>query len=251
MHHTIRRLLAPVTLAVAAFAVAPAQAGLVTLRIQGLYTATNSQATLNSAAANALANVVNGGTSWNQLRDVPLTLALDIDDQMTRTQQASNVWLWSFDTVHALRIDLGNAHFETAAAPGASLGYVSVGATSVDVAPDLSSGMLLRLGQPWTRSGTPAAYSFPGATPQVSGQGLYEHHFRTAQDFNAGNRVLDFWGTLASTDALTGGLPTGRWRLTDFEVTPLDTGPVSSVPEPSTLSLFVLAIAALMTLRRR
>lgn len=235
------------------FAGLPAQAAPMTLHINGLYTATNSQATLNSAAANALAQSVNGTSSWNQLRDISLSLALDFDDTLTQTHPSSNVWNWSYDSISALRIQLGNAHFATEAAAGASLGSVRVGATSTDTAPVLNDGLLLNLSQPWSRSGTPAAYSFPGATPQVSGGGLYEHYFRTAFDQNAGNRVLDFWGILASTDGLNGGLPTGRWRLTDFEVTPQDTGPVSSVPEPSTVSLLVLALAASMVLggRRR
>lgn len=239
--------------AAALLAVLPAQAAPMTLLINGLYTATNSQATLNSAAANALAQSVNGTGSWNQLRDISLSLALDFDDQLTRTNPSVGTWVWSYDHISALRIQLGNAHFATTAATGTSLGSVRVGATSTDTAPALTNDLLLSLSQPWSRSGTPSAYSFPGATPQISGGGLYEHYFRTAYDQHTGNRVLDFWGLLASTDALNGGLPTGRWRLTDFEVTPQDIGPVSSVPEPSTTSLLVLALAVSMVLggRRR
>lgn len=233
------------------FAGLPAQAAPMTLHINGLYTATNSQATVNSAAANALAQSVNGTNSWNQLRDISISLALDFDDTLTQTHPSSNVWNWSYDSVSALRIQLGNAHFATEAAAGTSLGSVRVGATATDTAPALTADLLLNLSQPWSRSGSPQAYSFAGATPQVSGGGLYEHYFRTAFDQHTGNRVIDFWGILASTDGLSGGTPTGRWRLTDFEVTPLDTGPVSSVPEPSVLSLLVLGLAALMTLRRR
>lgn len=228
-----------------------AHAAPMTLHIQGLFTATSSQATLNSAAANALAMTVNGTNSWNQLRDISLTLALDFDDQLNQTHPSVDTWVWSYDNISALRIQLGNAQIASVAAPGASLGSITVGATSTTTAPALSNGMLLRLGQAWSRTGTPPAYSFPGGTPQVSGNGLYEHYFRTAFDQNAGNRVLDFWGILASTDALTGGLPTGRWRMTDFTVTPAAAGPASSLPEPGTLSLLVLAVAALMTLRRR
>ena len=255
MHPAIR-LLCQVALTAATLALPalrPAQAAPMTLHINGLYTATNSQATLNSAAANALAQSVNGTGSWNQLRDISISLALDFDDHISVTNPSAGTWVWSYDSISALRIQLGNAHFATQAAAGTSLGSVRVGATSTDVAPSLTNGLLLNLSQPWTRSGSPAAYSFAGATPQVSGGGLYEHYFRAAFDQNAGNRVLDFWGILASTDGLNGGLPTGRWQLTDFDVTPLQTGPVASVPEPSTASLLVLALAAGMVLggRRR
>lgn len=234
-----------------------AQAAPVTLHIQGSFTATNSAATLNSAAAKALAASVNGTSSWNTLANIPLSFELDLDDTLTRTQLAVNNWNWFMGGITELRISLGNAHFSTRGTGSDSLGSILVGATDTDnaPAPALSTGMLLRLGQPWTRNTavTPVPYSFAGATPQVSGDGLYEHFFRTAYDAGEGNRTLDFWGTLASTDALTGGLPTGRWRLTDFEVTAQAGSPAASVPEPSTASLLVLALAVSMVLggRRR
>lgn len=227
----------------------------VTLHIQGSFTATNSAATRTSAAANALAASVNGTSSWNTLANIPLSFEIDLDDALTRVQLSSNAWNWFMDDISEVRIQLGNARFSTQGAGGNSLGSILVGATDTDAAPApaLGTGMLLRMSQPWSRdtSVSPAPYSFAGATAQASGGGLYEHYFRTAFDQNAGNRVLDFWGILASNDSLVGSLPTGRWQMTDFDVTPLDTGPVSNVPEPSTVSLLVLALAALMALRRR
>lgn len=234
-----------------------AQAAPVTLHIQGSFTATNSAATRNSAPANALAASVNGTSSWNALANIPLSFEIDLDDTLTRTQLSSNVWNWFLGDISEVRIQLGNAHFSTQGAGGNSLGSILVGATDTDAAPApaLSNGMLLRMSQPWSRdtSVSPAPYSFAGATAQVSGAGLYEHFFRTGFDANAGNRTLDFWGTLASNDSLVGGLPTGRWQMASFDVTPQDIDPVSTVPEPSTTSLLVLALAASMVLggRRR
>lgn len=241
--------------AAALLACLPAQAAPVTLHIQGSFTATNSAATLNSAPAKALAAMVNGTSSWNALADIPLSFEIDLDDTLTKVQLSSNNWNWFMDDITEVRIQLGNAHFASRGSGGNSLGSILVGATDTEAAPApaLSTGMLLRMGQPWTRDTTvsPPPYSFAGATPQVSGGGLYEHYWRYANDLGVANRILDFWGTLASNDSLTNSLPTGRWRMTDFEVTPQDTGPVSTVPEPTTASLLVLALAALMALRRR
>lgn len=232
-----------------------AHAAPVTLHIHGSFTATNSAATRTSAPANALAASVNGTSSWNALANIPLSFEIDLDDAPTKVQLSSNVWNWFLDDITELRIQLGNARFSTRGTGGSSLGAILVGATDTEAAPApaLGNGMLLRMGQPWSRDPAvfPVPYSFPGATPQVSGGGLYEHFFRTAYDASEGNRILDFWGTLASSDTISGGLPTGRWQLSDFNVTPLDVGPVNTVPEPSTLSLLVLALAALMALRRR
>lgn len=251
----LTRWQAPLACAIALLASLPTRAAPVTLHIQGSFTATNSAVTLNSAAAKALAASVNGTSSWNALSNIPLSFEIDLDDTLTRTQLATNNWNWFLDDITEVRIQLGSAHFATRGTGGNSLGSILVGATDTESAPApaLGTGMLLRMSQPWTRNTavTPTPYSFAGATPQVSGGGLYEHFFRTAYDASEGNRVLDFWGTLASNDSLVGGLPTGRWRMTDFEVTPQDASPVNSVPEPSTGSLLVLAVALLMTLRRR
>lgn len=233
----------------------PAHAAPVTLHIQGSFTATNSAATRNSAAANALAASVNGTAIWNALANIPLSFEIDLDDSLTRVQLSSNAWNWFMDDISAVRIQLGNAHFSTQGAGGASLGSILVGATDTDAAPApaLGTGLLLRMSQPWSRdtSASPVPYSFAGGTPQVSGGGLYEHFMRTAYDLGPANRVLDFWGTLASTDSLYGGLPTGRWQMTDVRVTPLDAGPGNSLPEPSTVSLLALALAASMVLGAR
>lgn len=229
----------------------PAQAAPLTLHIDGLFTATNSSATRNSTAANALAASVNGSNSWNQLSNIALSLELDFDDQLTRTTPSAGTWVWSYDSVQAVRIQLGNAHFATEAAAGTSLGSIRVGATSTDSAPALNDGLLLDLTQPSPFSGSPRVYSFPEATPQVSGGGLYEHYFRTAFDQHTGNRVLDFWGVLASTDALNGGLPTGRWSLTDFEVTTWVDTPANHVPEPAGWTLCAVALLAWRRARRR
>jgi hypothetical protein len=249
------RGLAPLAAAAALCLALPAQAAPVTLHLQGSFTATNSAASLNSAAAKALAGSVNGTSSWNTLSNIALSFEIDLDDTLTRTQLATNTWNWFLDDITEIRIQLGNAHFATRGSGGNSLGSILVGATDTEAAPApaLSTGMLLRMSQPWSRDTTvsPVRYSFAGATPQVSGGGVYEHFFRTAYDASEGNRVLDFWGTLASNDSLTSSLPTGRWRLTDFGVTPQAVDPAGSVPEPSTLSLLVLALAALMALRRR
>jgi len=234
---------------------APAQAAPVTLHIQGSFTATNSAVSLTSVPAKALAASVNGTSSWNGLANIPLSFEIDLDDSITRVQLSSNSWNWFMDDITEVRIQLGNAHFSSRGTGGNSLGSILVGATDTDAAPApaLSTGMLLRMGQPWSRdtSVSPPPYSFPGATPQVSGGGLYEHYWRAASDLGEGNRVLDFWGTLASNDTITGGLPTGRWRMTDFQVTAQDPGPVSSLPEPSTVSLLLLALAASMVLGAR
>jgi hypothetical protein len=258
---THRRL--PALLAVCGLALAgalPAAAAPVTLQIQGLFTATNSNATLNSAAAKALATSVNGSTSWNALSNIALRFEIDLDDTPVKRQAASNVWNWFLEDIDELRIQLGNAHFSTRGDGSNSLGSVKIGATSTEAAPApaLSTGMLLDMWQPWTRNTavSPAPYSFAGATPQVSGGGLYEHHFRTAYDFSAANRVLDFWGTLASNDSLFGGLPTGRWQMSSFSVTPRETDPpitppTSGVPEPGTWALSLFALLALAGCRRR
>lgn len=229
-----------------------AHAAPVTLHIQGSFTATNSAATRNSAAANALAASVNGTSSWNALSNIPLAFDIDLDDTVTRVQLSSNVWNWFLNDISEVRIQLGNARFATQGTGSNSLGSILVGATDTEAAPApaLGTGMLMRMNQPWSRNTaiSPAPYSFPGATAQVSGGGLYEHYFRGAFDQNVGNRVLDFWGILASNDSLVGGLPTGRWQMTDFDVTPRDIGPGNSLPEPTTLSLLVLALAASMVL---
>jgi hypothetical protein len=258
---TTRRL--PALLAGCGLALAgalPAAAAPVTLQIQGLFTATNSNATLNSAAAKALATSVNGSTSWNTLSNIALRFEIDLDDTPVKTQTSSNVWNWFLQDIDELRIQLGNAHFSTRGAGGDSLGSVLIGATDTEAAPApaLSTGMLMRMSQPWTRNTavSPAPYSFAGATPQVSGGGLYEHHFRTAYDFHVGNRVLDFWGTLASNDSLFGGLPTGRWQMSSFSVTPREadpptTPPTAGVPEPGTWALSLVALLAMASSRRR
>ena len=41
---------------------------------------------------------------------------------------------------------------------------------------------------------SPPPYSFPGATPQVSGGGQYEHFFRTAYDANTQKKTPFFEG---------------------------------------------------------
>lgn len=257
-HRRLPALLAGCGLALAG--AMPAAAAPVTLQIQGLFTATNSSSTLNSAAAKALATSVNGSTSWNTLSNIALRFEIDLDDTPVKKQAASNVWNWFLEDIDELRIQLGNAHFSTRGAGGNSLGSVMIGATSTEAAPApaLSNGMLLDLRQPWTRNTavSPAPYSFAGATPQVSGGGLYEHHFRTAYDFSAANRVLDFWGTLASNDSLFGGLPTGRWQMSSFSLTPRETDPpttppTSGVPEPGTWALSLFALLALAGCRWR
>lgn len=258
--HKIRRLLLSLCSAAAMHGL-PAGAAPMTLHIEGLFTATNSQSTRNSASANALAQVVNGSSSWNALANVALRLELDYDDVLSVSTPSANAWVWSYTQISALRIQLGNAQFSTQAAAGSSLGKVIVGATSTPTAPELSSGLLLDLLQPWSRSGSPPAYSFAGATPQTSGNALYEHYFRTLYDFSTGNRVLDFWSTLAASDALNGGLPTGRWGLSSFSVspqqddTPPDSGngtpPANGVPEPGTLLLGGLGLSALLAARKR
>ncbi len=258
--HKIRRLLLALGSAAALHSL-PAAAAPMTLHIEGLFTATNSQATRNSASANALAHVVNGTSSWNDLANIALSLELDYDGVLSSRAPAVNTWVWSYAQISGLRIQLGNAQFSTRAAAGSSLGEVIVGTTSTATAPELSSGLLLNLGQPWSRSGSPPAYSFAGATPQTSGNGLYEHYFRTLYDFSAGNRVLDLWSVLAATDALSGGLPTGRWGLNSFSVEPMQddtppnpgplTPPGGSVPEPGSLALAGLALFGLLAARQR
>ena len=202
----------------------PAAAAPVTLHIQGSFTATNSAVTLNSAAAKALAASVNGSASWNTLANIPLSFEIDLDDTPFSTQISSNVWNWFLDDITEIRIQLGNAHFATRGSGGQSLGAVMLGATDTETAPAPApgTGLLLRMSQPWSRdaSVSPPPFSFAGATPQVSGGGLYEHFFRTAYDLGPGSRVLDFWGTLASNDSQVGGLPTGRWTMGSVAVTP-------------------------------
>lgn len=234
----------------------PAQAAPVTLHIQGSFTATNSAVTLNSAAAKALAASVNGSSSWNTLANIPLSFEIDLDDTPYSTQLSTNAWNWFLDDITEIRILLGNAHFATRGSGGQSLGAVMLGATDTETAPAPApgTGLLLRMSQPWSRdaSVTPPPFSFAGATPQVSGGGLYEHFFRTAYDLGPGNRVLDFWGTLASNDSQVGGLPTGRWTMGSVAVTPRqpdDTG--NSVPEPGTWALSLAALLALATRRPR
>lgn len=244
---------AAIRLALASTALAPgvpAVAAPVTLHIQGSFTATNSNVTANSAAAEALATSVNGTASWNALANIALSFEIDLDDTPEKTQLSTNVWNWFLRDITEVRIQLGNAHFTTRGSGGDSLGAVMLGATDTEAAPAPvpGLGLLLRISQPWSRDAavSPPPYSFAGATPQVSGGGNYEHFMRTACDLGPGNRVLDFWGTLASNDSLVGGLPTGRWTMGSVAVTPRQPeAPGNSVPEPASWALSLAGLLAL------
>lgn len=255
-HHTpvpLARLLLGAYLAAAAL---PAAASPMLLRIQGIYSPSNAP-----ASGAPLAQLINGASNWASLGPVALSLELRYDSQLSSTSfnPTLGTYTWSYDTVQALHLQLGNAHFRSEASNGTSLGRIVLGPAAT-AAPELKTGgfdgFLLSLSQPWSRSGTPSVYSFPGATPQASTNGLYDYYFRGLYDFSSANRVLDFWATHAASDTLYSGLPTGRWGMTGFSVeplqdssTPTDPAPPNDVPEPGSLALALLGLLLLSSRR--
>lgn len=238
----------------------PAVASPMLLRVQGQYTPSNAP-----ASGAPLAQAINGASSWAAMGTVAMTLELRYDSQLSSTSfnPSLGTFTWSYDTVQALHLQLGNAQFRSTAADGASLGRIVLGPAAV-AAPELKTGgydgFLFSLSQPWSRSGTPPVYSFPGATPQTSADGRYDYYFRTLYDFSGTNRVLDFWALHAASDTLYSGLPTGRWGMTGFTVEsiqdspppdpdPADPLPPTGVPEPGSLALAMLGLL-LLSLRR-
>lgn len=213
-----------------------ATAAPMTLFVDGMFSATST----NTASHAEFAKLVWGTAGvWSNGASAAARFEIDFDDTLTATPFNSTQSMFALETITGLRLQLGNVTLSSSGLAAAS--KIDFGLRDNDDVPDLLSGdgFALLMQQAWTRDSA-GAYTLPGATEAVSGNGLYSYSFSALQA-TGGSPALEIRALKTADDKLAGGNPTGRFVQSGWHVAAAGDG--GSVPEPGSLLLVALALA--------